>query len=356
VKGKGKDRHESAATITQSDVARIAKVSTGTVSRVINDHPLVSTKAKRQVLEAIKQLGYWPNKAAQALANGETKSVLLLFVDEHPIMPSTWQYELPILQGVESYLKRFGYAVQISMHTRDEAETPGFIDTLLWNRLFDGILVLTSLELGKSMIVDLHERRIPTIFIGNGPYKGIDRGISVLFDNYRVIKEIFSALFELGHRKIAFIKGTARQQHARLRLKGYRQALREHNMGANPLYEFDGSYNVPSGYSAMERFLDLEEPPTAVIAANDLMAIGAMRAIKDRGLCVPDDVSVVGFDDIEISEFLEPSLSSVKVPSPELGAMSAESLYGLMQGESAAGTSITLPATFVVRDSVARRR
>jgi DNA-binding LacI/PurR family transcriptional regulator len=126
-------------------------------------------------------------------------------------------------------------------------------------------------------------------------------------------------------------------------------------MGFDPRYECDARYDIPSGYGAMERFLDLAEPPTAVIAANDLMAIGAIRAINDHGLGVPADVSVVGFDDLEISEFLKPALSSVKVPARELGTLSAESLYNLMLKKSAVPGSITLPATFVPRDSMARR-
>ena len=179
---------------------------------------------------------------------------------------------------------------------------------------------------------------------------------SALFDNYYVIKGIYSALFGLGHRRIAFIKGMANHIHGLQRFKGYRQALREHKMGCDLRYECDARYDIPSGYGAMERFLDLDEPPTAVIAANDLMAIGAIRAITDRGLRVPDDTSVVGFDNLEISEFLKPSLSSVKVPARELGILSAESLYNLIQKKSAGARSITLPATFVPRDSMARRR
>ena len=355
MKGKSKEKTEPSATITQADVARAAGVSTGTVSRVINDHPLVSEKAKIQVRKAIEKLGYRPNKAAQALANGETRSALLLVVDEQPIMPSTWQYELPILQGVEGTLKRYGYSVQIAMHSREEAAEEGFVDALLWNGPFDGILILTSWDLGRLLIDDLNERRMPVVFIGNGPYKGVDRGASVLFDNSSVIEEIVATLTTLGHRRIAFIKGAIGQQHARQRLKGYRRALRHSGIAANPLYEFAGSYSVPSGYLAMERFLGLAEPPTAVVAANDLMAIGAMRALADHGILVPRDVSVVGFDDIEISEFLAPALSSVRVPSAELGAASARTLYGLIRGEIPEVPAV-LPSTFVSRDSIGPRR
>jgi LacI family transcriptional regulator len=357
VRRRGRNGHEKAGAITQSDVARVAKVSTGTVSRVINDQPQVSEKAKRKVQEAIKQLGYRPNKSAQALVKGETKNILLLCIDESPIMPSTWQYELPILQGIESYLKRFGYTLDICMPTHGEVLSPDFMDRLLWSRVFDGILILTAWSLERSIIKDLCERKIPTICVGNGPYreKGIDICGSALFDNYYIIKDIFSTLFDLGHRRIAFIKGTAHHQHGLLRFKGYRQALREHGISFDPRYECCGSYNIPSGYSAMELLLGLAEPPSAVIASNDLMAIGAIRAINDHGLRVPHNISIVGFDDLEISEFLEPSLSSVKVPSWELGTMSAESLYHLIQQPTIAGRSITLPVTFAKRNSIGAR-
>jgi LacI family transcriptional regulator len=360
VRHKGRRRQENAGTgaVTQADVARLAKVSTGTVSRVINSQALVSEKAKRKVQDAIKKLGYLPNKAAQALVNGETKGILLLCIDKGPIMPSTWQYELPVLQGIEGYLKQLGYTLDICMPTYEEVANPGFIDRLLWNRIFDGILILTAWVLDISFIKDLKARNIPTICIGNGPYreKGVNLCGCTVFDNYSVIKEIYSTLFDLGHRRIAFIKGSEHHLHAIQRFKGYRQALREHEIAIDSRYEFQGSYDVLSGCSAMENFLSISEPPTAVIAANDLMAIGVMRTAIRRGLSVPKDISVVGFDDIQVSEFMEPSLSSVRVPSRDLGTKSAESLYRCIQKRSTGCSTTTLRVNFIKRDSVGSRR
>ncbi|MCE5255482.1 MAG: LacI family transcriptional regulator, partial [Spirochaetaceae bacterium] len=209
--------------ITQIDVAKAAKVSTGTVSRVINNHPFVSESARAAVLEAIKKLGYTPNTIAQSLAYGRSKNILILFLDKQPILPSTWQYELPILQGINDSLKDHAYSLQIEMLTLGLENSQPAFDMMMSKSSFDGLIVLTSWNVEDQFLCRITERGIPMTFIGNGPYQidGNPVGSTVLFDNSNIVKEVYTFLRSLGHRRIAFIKGTSDQLHAQIRLQAF---------------------------------------------------------------------------------------------------------------------------------------
>lgn len=343
--------------ITQQDVAKLAKVSTGTVSRVINAHPLVSRKAKEAVLEAIESLGYAPNTVAQSLAQGRTRNILVAFLDNSPILPSTWQYELPILQAINDYSRLHGYSVTISMNPTNDTFNSSQFKDIIRNRSMDGLIILTSLELEKGFLEALYESKIPTVFIGNGPYYHDSQqvGTAILFDNSSTIKEAYNLLRSLGHEYIGFITGTDNHIHSNLRLKAFTDMAVNHCTYPIDDYIFHGDYAVNSGFQALFTFYKKNPPPTAIICANDLMAIGAMRAAKEFHLRVPQDVSVIGFDNIEVANFYSPPLTSVKVPSYELGKIGAEKLVNLIHGEGLFET-ITLPTELIVRKSVSTTR
>ncbi len=342
---------------TQQDVAKLACVSTGTVSRVINDFPLVSKEARKAVLDAIKTLGYIPNSAAQTLAHGRTRSVLILMIGESPIMPSTWQYELPILQGISDFLKEKGHTLQLGMHSIDDAASSDFVDTILRNRSVDGIIILTSWRIGNHLIMRLHEREIPVVFIGNGPHTihGKPVGATVLFDNYEVIKQAYRRLQSLGHRNIAFIKGTEDQIHAQIRLQAYYDAVLESGKKIINKYIYDGNYSVGSGYEALRHFFSYKNPPSAIISANDLMAIGALKATAEFKIQVPQDISIIGYDNIEVSSYISPSLTSVRVPTYDLGIISAKMIFESIYEERKTDI-LTLPTTLIERESIGERK
>ncbi|QQO11094.1 LacI family DNA-binding transcriptional regulator [Breznakiella homolactica] len=339
--------------VTQMDVARYAEVSTGTVSRVVNNIPLVDGPTRTKVLRAIEELGYIPNHAAQALAQGRTKSLLLLILDKQPILPSTWQYELPVLQGINDYIKKHGYTLQIEITNYGQGETAEDVgDTILRGRSVDGLLILTSWEIDEEMLRKIHGYAIPAIFIGNGPYRcgGHPVGASVRFDNYSVIRETYRILYGLGHRRIAFIKGSTDQIHSSIRLSAFLDAAAESGTELPGPYLAEGHYSVQGGYQAMYGFARLTERPTAVICANDLMAIGAMKAAAELDIPVPRELSITGFDDIEISEYLSPPLTTVRVPAYDLGKNGASLLIRqIEQGTPPEDT--LLPAAIVLRKS-----
>lgn len=339
--------------VTQQDVAKLAKVSTGTVSRVINGHPLVSEEAKKAVLAAIEKLGYAPNTVAQSLAQGRTRNILVAFIDNSPILPSTWQYELPILQAINNFLRLHDYSVQISMNTTNDTFNSILFKEIVRNKSMDGLIILTSLELGESFLKSLYDSKIPTVFIGNGPYMYDSHqvGTAILFDNSKIIKEAFNLLRSLGHERIGFITGTDDHIHSQLRLEAFTQMASQYCDYSFEEYIFHGDYTINSGFQGLFTFFKKTPPPSAIISANDLMAIGAMRAAKEFHLRIPQDVSIIGFDNIEVASFYSPPLTSIKVPSYNLGNMGAEKLVKLIQDGSAYET-ITLPTELIVRKSV----
>jgi DNA-binding LacI/PurR family transcriptional regulator len=340
---------------TQQDVAKLANVSTGTVSRVINKHPMVSKEAKIAVMQAIEKLGYTPNMVAQSLAHGHTRNVLVVFLDRSPILPSTWQYELPILQGINDYFSLHNYTIQIGMHSLNTHSPENLLKEILCNKSVDGLIILTSWILEKVFIEALVERDIPTIFIGNGPYRlGEDPiGTTILFDNFHIIQEAYTLLNSLGHRNIAFITGAEKQLHSQLRLEAFTKIARKFHREFPEEYIYHGDYSVNSGFEALYAFFKTAEPPTAIICANDLMAIGAMKAATEFNLRVPQDISIIGFDNIEVANYYSPPLTSVKVPAYDLGTLGANKLLDSIKNNSS-GEVHTLPSTLIIRKSVCR--
>ena len=341
--------------ITQKEVAELAKVSTGTVSRVINGHHFVSEEAKIAVMSAIEKLGYVPNTVAQSLAQGRTRNILVAFLDNSPILPSTWQYELPILQAINNYLRGHDYSVQISINATNKSFNSVFFHEIVRNQSMDGLIILTSLALGDSFLKSLYESKIPTVFIGNGPYIYNNQhvGTTILFDNSTIIKEAYSMLKSLGHERIGFITGTDGHKHSQLRLEAFTEiALENANYPIND-YIYHGDYSINSGFQGLYTFYKKNPPPSAIICANDLMAIGAMKAAKEFHLRIPQDLSIIGFDNIEVANYYSPPLTSIKVPSYDLGKLGAEKLVSLIKEKSEYET-IVLPTELVVRKSVSR--
>ncbi len=320
--------------ITQKDVAARAGVSTGTVSRAINDHQWVSDDARVRVRDAIIELGYVADFSARSLAKGRTNNVMFLLLNEETILPTTWSYELPIIQGVLDRFKMTGMHLQILMHTVEEAKAPGFFQDLISNRPVDGIVVLSAWNLEDHSIAELRKILVPRVFIGNGPYlptadSGAGEGC-VVFDNSQVIVDVVERLFTLGHRRIAFIKGSIGQAHAEQRLVAFVGVMGEKNLELPTGLVIAGDYSVRAGYDGLMALWELEQKPTAVVCANDYMAIGVMKGAVELRLAVPGDLSVVGFDDADVSPYLPISLSTVRVPLREIGSRAAKRIHDLL--------------------------
>jgi LacI family transcriptional regulator len=300
-----------------SAVAKRAGVSKATVSRVINGTAHVVPETAKRVRAAIEELDFYPDVNARTLGSGRSRLYGLIISDiTNPYFPE-------LVKAFENIAMEHGQDVLISNTDYDPKRMERCVIRML-QRKVDGVAVMTS-EIEERLIRTFSKRQIPTIFMDTSTAV---RGASVVSVNYAEgVKQAMDHLFELGHRKIAFISGPLSLASAKLRAKAFLRGLRSQNLAAEPHWVQEGDHRVEGGHHAMLRILRQSPRPTAVLASNDLTAIGAMGAIHECGLEIPRDISVVGFDDIQLSAYTQPALTTVHVPRQELAATAFRSLF-----------------------------
>lgn len=337
---------------TLKDVAALAGVSIGTISRVINDSGAVKASTKQRVLAAIEKLNYIPNAAARSLVTGRANALSLILVQQNPIRLSVWPYEMTLLQGISDFLKGKGWDLQISWCFREEANDPGYLRRLLNRRSTDGVLMASLWPLELPALVELSSRNIPYLLVG---FRNQDHPIrSIEFDNKGAARQIAQHLIDLGHRRIALIAGEVETLHMADRLVGVQAALSGSSIPLPQEMVRAADWTMEAGYEAMLELLATSPELTAVICGNDNLAAGAIKALTERGIRVPDDVSVVGFDDSPVASVTQPALTTVSVPLYEVGRLAAERLFDEIQEDGQASpTRAVLPCRVVVRDSTA---
>ncbi|MDQ7850245.1 MAG: LacI family DNA-binding transcriptional regulator [Armatimonadota bacterium] len=327
---------------TIRDVALHAGVSVATVSRVINDSPhKVHPVTRRRVLRAVAHLGYYPNAVAQGLRRGTTRTIALIVPDiSNPFFPA-------VARGVEDVARRHGYALVLGNTDGDAARERAYLE-ILRKRWVDGVLFASASGDARPLRM-LRAGGVPAVLIAREATDGeID---TVLVDSFAGMRLATAHLLRLGHRRIAYIGGPRGLPVARERLRGYRQALRDQGICPDPRLVVAGDFRVEGGRTAVRRLLARRSTFTALAAANDLMAIGAMEALRAAGRRIPDDVAVVGFDDIPFAAFVDPPLTTVAQPTYRLGALAMERLLALMRGEAGAPRRMVLKPQLVVRRS-----
>jgi LacI family transcriptional regulator len=324
----------------------MAGVSRTTVSLVMNNAPgaRLSDETRQRVLQAARELGYYPKAAARSLATGKTQRIGLVLGEGLERLAA--DAFLPVfLQGLTISAHQQGYlvVVQLAEDTTDQEE---YI-WLIREQQVDG-LILSGPSLNSPMLPKLAEERFPLIL--HGRLK--DSGFTYIdVDNSKGAHTAVRHLIELGHRRIGFISNAHFSfSGTQERFAGYTQALAEQDIAYNSDLVRVASFLPESGKTAMEQMLRLPKRPTAVFAASDVIAFGAMRAIHAAGLRIPQDVAVVGFDDIFLSAHAQPPLTTVRVPAHEMGWTAAELLVPLIEGDEAA-QSVTLETELVMRDS-----
>ena len=327
--------------VTLEMVAAAAEVSPSTVSRILNGTAVVSEHKRAAVDAAIARLGFAPNPTARALAGGRSLSVGVVTQSiDSPFYGSA-------LRGIEDQLGLAGYDALFVSGQWNTSHEARCIE-MLRSRRVDGIIVLTG-RLGDAAL-SATARQLPVVVTGRqlqapGLY-------SLCFDNYEGARLATHHLLSLGHRRIAFISGDMRHLDAKERLRGYRAAVEAAGLPFVPALVLPGNFTEGSGLMAVERLLDSREPFTAIFAANDQMALGAGLALHRRKLRVPDDVSLVGFDDLATSIYAVPPLSTVHHPVQEMGQLAAESMLKLLAGETP--TSLPPAPRFMARESSAQ--
>jgi LacI family transcriptional regulator, repressor for deo operon, udp, cdd, tsx, nupC, and nupG len=327
--------------ITIRDVARRAGVSTATVSRALADPERVAEPTREEVFRAIAETGFTPNAMARSLRARSTKMVLALL----PGIGNS--FYTPILNAVEEVLSLAGYGM-IMGDTRMDSAREAHYDYLVRAGQVDGVMLLTG-RLPHPSFAEL-DATIPIALICND-IPGLDRLTVIEIDNYDAARQAVQHLIALGHRRIGHALGPADNIESMYRLQGYRSALADAGLPVDDSIVWPGAFRFDAGVEVARRFLARPDPPTAIFTANDEMAMGFIRTVKDAGLSVPGDVSVVGFDDIEYARYFDPALTTVNQPRAELGRLAAQSILARMTGGAAPPIRTRLTCTLVVRDS-----
>jgi DNA-binding LacI/PurR family transcriptional regulator len=331
---------KSRATIR--DIARAAGVSVATVSRVINGRPDVSPQTRETVLRVARAHNFTTNRSARALSVGRTGLIgfTVPFVDEN--------YFTAILSGAAEALYEQGQRVVLSTTHHEHDREVTLLERLL-NGTTDGAIVLLPEE-SREELCRLQEYGYP--FVVADPREALDDGIpAVTATNAAGGRVATEHLLRLGHRRVALITGIRDWTATEERLVGYKAALAGAGLPFVPDLVVEGAYTIETGHAATRRLLELPEPPTAIFASNDNMAAGSLQAALERGLRVPEDLSIVGFDDTGIARSVFPRLTTVRQPLAELGRTAVNLLNRLIEGQRTEALRVELATRLIVRES-----
>ena len=332
---------------TLNDVARLAGVSTMTVSRVINDSGYISPETRARVNLAIAELGYMPNVLARQLRSKRTKTLALILTD------ITNPFFTTLARGVEDAARAQGYAVMFCNTDESEVEEIDYVRVLIQRRI-DGVLLVPATSSSGSLEL-LHQHGLPVVVLDRRVRSGpVDE---VRTDSEAGAYAVVRHLLGLGHRKIAVLAGPEAVSTSADRVAGYRRALAEDGLGAGGEQIIFGEYNVTSGYEMTRQILASESRPTAVFAANNFIAFGALRAFREAGVRIPEDMSVAVFDDLPPGWVFDPFLTVVSQPAYEIGRQAAELMLERLTGNAPAeARTIVLPSELITRRSTAPPR
>jgi DNA-binding LacI/PurR family transcriptional regulator len=327
------------------DVAREAGVSTATVSHVINNSRYVTEATREKVLSAVEKCNYYPNAHARSLASGRSNMLGVLVSDiANPFFPE-------LVKSIEEAAFERGYDLILLNTNYDAERTSGYIKRLI-QRKVAGVALMTS-EMDAALIDELARCHVSVVFLDSG---SAGECMSNLLVNYETgIDEAVRHLVSLDHRRIAYIGGPGRLRSAIKRLEAFQGGIARHLPGApaSPLYE--GDFRLEGGRRAAREMLAASCLPTAVIVANDMMALGVMQECRASGLRIPLDLSVIGFDDIAFAELSDPPLTTISLPRAELGRRAVEALMMTIEGANRQGLEMHIQTRLVIRGSTAKR-
>ncbi|WP_270172078.1 catabolite control protein A [Paenibacillus sp. SYP-B4298] len=330
-------------TVTIYDVAREAGVSMATVSRVVNNNPNVKPQTRKKVFEAIERLGYRPNAVARGLASKKTTTVGVVIPD---ISNSIFA---EVARGIEDIANMYHYNIILCNADKRKEKEIRVINTLLEKQV-DGLLFM------GGAVTDEHVQafttaNVPIVLCATTDERGTIPSVDI--DHEAAAFDAVTALIEKGHKSIAMISGTLQDPaNGFARFQGYKRALETAGLAYDESLVRVGNYRYESGIEAMKYFLELANKPSAVFSATDEMAIGAIHAIQDFGLRVPDDISVISVDNSRAASMVRPQLTSVAQPMYDIGAVSMRLLTKLMKKESVEHSKVVLPHELISRQSV----
>ncbi|HEY0827876.1 MAG TPA: LacI family DNA-binding transcriptional regulator [Bacilli bacterium] len=329
--------------ITIYDVAKKANVSAMTVSRVINNTGRISEPTRNRVKKVMLEMNYVQNSLARGLVLQETKILSLLIAD------ITNPFYTTIARGAEDTAKQLGYKLLFGNSDEDYAKEKDYVEMILSTRV-DGVLFAPAGDHSQEHLELLAKYKVPFVIL--------DREVPeiqsdmVLGDSKDGARKLIEYLIQLGHRRIAMINGSLDVSTARYRYAGYEEALMLNQIKMDPDLVFICDYKALENDTSVEKLLSLSDRPTAIFAANNMIAIGAVRSLRNRGLRVPEDISVVCFDDLGIHSVLDPFFTVAAQPAYQLGSIGIELLIKRIQGGGDADwKKVTLPSELIIRRS-----
>lgn len=310
--------------ITLKDIAKEAGVGLGTASRVLNKNPSVKEASRKAVLEAMKKLNYKPNAIARSLKTKSTRTIGVMIPDiSSPFYPE-------VVRGIEDVSNLYNYNIIVCNTDMNQDRVNSSIE-VFWEKKVDGIVLISNF-ISEQVAQNLKELEVPVVSICTKDPKGYF--FSVTIDNKQAAFEAVDYLCDLGHKKVAFILGkTDGRGSWEDRMQGYKDALEKNSIAYDENLVIRTGTRYTAGYDAMKVLLSLEEKPTALFAGTDLMAMGAAKACAENGVDVPGDISIVGFDGIEHTEYYYPSISTVRVQRYDMGAIGMRMLTKLLNNE-----------------------
>jgi LacI family transcriptional regulator len=337
----------SAKRLTSSDVAKRANVSRTTVSLILNNVPGVKIReeTRQRVLQIAHEMGYVPDAAAQALVSRKSKIVALILTrDQHHLASDA--YLTQILNSLVTNLREHNMGLILEIVEEDHSADT-YLKLVQSNRI-DGI-IFSGPRFDDEALQILKNEDFPTVLMGQLPCKDF---YCVDVDNQGAAKIAVRYLIEAGHRRIACITNADLSYTAAVdRLAGYKDALADAGIPDREDYVRLGDFDLDSGYREMGALLKLDSVPTAVFVASDVVAFGAMAAIREHGKKAPEDLSIVGFDDVPMARFVDPKLTTIRLPAAELGRQTCKMLINIIQHNLPEQKQILLETELIVRDS-----
>lgn len=332
--------------VTIKDVARKAGVSPSTVSRVISGHPRISEKTAQRVLRVMDELGYHPNIMAKSLISKTTNTLgIILPRPAEELFQNYFFHEA--IRGILSHANRSGYDLLMAAGSNEKEEMDAVMRLVRGGRV-DGIILLSS-KTHDPLIAFLEQSDFPFVIIGRSAE--YPDAYTVDNDNVQAAYDATMHLINQGHRWIGFVSGPPELTVSQDRMEGYRKAMREAGLEVRDEWIVETEFLQESGYRAMSMLMNLPERPTALVAIDDVVAFGILHGLSELGYRVPDDMSIVGFNNISLAELSSPPLSSIDIGTYQIGYLTSRTLIQLIRGEPVHQRRILVPHRLIIRES-----
>lgn len=338
---------------TLKDVAMKAGVSVGTVSNYLQDPQRVKPSNRGSIKDAIDELRFIPNISARTLASGRSRNVALFLVSEESISPSTWLHQLPMIQTLHDHIQAEGYALSIHIvSARDHEKLSQEVAYVVESGSADVLVFLSVWQLPDNLIEMLNEKDVKYVSLDNTSEKYNFN--TIYFDNSALVENLVDILYDLGHRRIGYISVKSGQQDMAYREKGFLRSIKKHGLYCDEDTILYGDFSIESGYACVSKMLRNGSDLTAIVAGNDNMAVGALKALVEHGLSVPRDFSIIGIDNSLAAHASTPVLQTVQFDQKRMGELAAVLVMQLARDEIKEISKIKLGYKIIPGGTIAR--